>query len=138
MDFQYTGFNVNAQTVLSCFQMNTSLGIALGWGLCLTFAVQMGYRITGLYFMLIYCCWTCVENNFFDFAYFTVACGGVHGKNIMRGWQISHGGGKIPKILKIFFIGLSCVLCPSVCCVHISVQSNDFVFMLSFYDLIKD
>uniref|UniRef100_A0A915D1B1 Uncharacterized protein n=1 Tax=Ditylenchus dipsaci TaxID=166011 RepID=A0A915D1B1_9BILA len=43
----YTGSCVNAQTVLSRFQMNQSLGLNIGWGLCLIFAAQMGYRISG-------------------------------------------------------------------------------------------
>ncbi|KAI1719592.1 major intrinsic protein [Ditylenchus destructor] len=43
----YTGFSVNAQTVLSRFQMNAYVGLAIGWGFCLIFSVQMAYRITG-------------------------------------------------------------------------------------------
>ena len=45
--FQFLGFSINAQTVMSRFLMNASLGVSLGWGTALIFAVQAGYKITG-------------------------------------------------------------------------------------------
>jgi aquaglyceroporin related protein len=43
----FTGSSVTAQTFLTRFEMNGSVGLSIGWGVCLCFAVQMGFEISG-------------------------------------------------------------------------------------------
>ncbi|WKY11465.1 hypothetical protein Q1695_003212 [Nippostrongylus brasiliensis] len=43
----FAGCSVNAQFVLSQRRTNEWIAVAVGWGLVLLFAVQMGYRISG-------------------------------------------------------------------------------------------
>lgn len=45
--FMLLGFSLTAQTVLSGNQMNSNLGHSIGWGLSLTFAAQMTFKLTG-------------------------------------------------------------------------------------------
>jgi glycerol uptake facilitator-like aquaporin len=41
------GFNACAQNTLSRGQLSSALGVSLGWGLSLIFAVQMAFHTSG-------------------------------------------------------------------------------------------
>ncbi|KAI6182881.1 Major intrinsic protein domain containing protein [Aphelenchoides bicaudatus] len=43
----YVGFSVGSQNALSRGQLNSPLGVSIGWGLALIFAVQMAFNISG-------------------------------------------------------------------------------------------
>ncbi|KAE9553488.1 hypothetical protein FO519_003317 [Halicephalobus sp. NKZ332] len=43
----YCGFNVTAQTVLGEGKSNNYTGTSIGWALAITFAIQLGYNISG-------------------------------------------------------------------------------------------
>jgi glycerol uptake facilitator-like aquaporin len=45
--FQFVGLSIDAQMYLSRRQMNSHLAHSIGWGLTLTLAVQIAFRVTG-------------------------------------------------------------------------------------------